>query len=79
MNLLPTIRWLLVPALLLPMLVAVLFGLMGLLSAIDDPAGEAVVRAIGIIVLAVWMVNIAALAIAVAVELVKRGEEPFDE
>ncbi|WP_425398275.1 hypothetical protein [Aeoliella sp.] len=75
MNLLPTIRWLLVPALLLPMLVAVLFGLMGLLSAIDDPAGEAVVRGIGIFVLAVWMVNIAALAIAVAVQLVVRNED----
>ncbi|MCO6047376.1 hypothetical protein NG895_26030 [Aeoliella sp. ICT_H6.2] len=75
MNLLPTIRWLIAPAILLPMLVAVLFGLMGLLSAIDDPAGEAVVRGIGIFVLAIWMVNIAALAIAVAVELTVRDEK----
>lgn len=78
MNLLPTIRWLIVPAILLPMLVAVLFGLMALLSAIDDSAGEAVVRGIGLVVLAVWMVNIAALVIAVAVELVVRENSGDD-
>ncbi|MDA8745533.1 hypothetical protein N9N28_12950 [Rubripirellula amarantea] len=74
MNLLPYIRWLLVPAVLLPMLIAVLFGLMGLLSAIDDTAGESVVRGIGIFLLATWMVNIAALAIIAAAELLVRDE-----
>ena len=75
MNLVPYLRWLLVPAILLPMLVAVLFGLMGLLTAIDDPGGAAVVRVIGWSCLVLWMVNIAALAIGAAVELVTRDNK----
>ncbi len=75
MNLIPYLRWLLVPAILLPMLVAVLFGLMGLLTAIEDTAGANVVRAVGWTCLVLWIVNIAALAIGVAVELVIRGDD----
>lgn len=74
MNLLPYLRWLLVPAILLPMLVAVLFGLMGLLTAINDDAGATVVRSIGWTCLVLWMVNIAALAIGAAVEVVRDGD-----
>jgi hypothetical protein len=74
MNLLAILRWLLLPAILLPMLVAVLFGLMGLLAAIDDVAGATVVRAIGWACLVLWIVNIAALAIGAAVELVSRED-----
>ena len=72
MNLLPSIRILLAPALLLPMVLAVLFGLMSLLTSIDDTTGAAVVRNVGWICLVLWMVNIAALAILSAVELLMR-------
>ena len=74
MNLLPYLRWLLIPAILLPMLIAVLFGLMGLLTAIDDTTGANAVRAVGWTCLVLWIVNIAALAIGAAVELVRRGD-----
>lgn len=79
MSLLPWIKWLLVPALLLPMVLAVLFGLMGVLTAIEDTAGAAVVRGIGWTCLVVWIVNIAALAIASAAELAIRGGEKSQE
>jgi len=72
MSFVSAIRWLLVPALLLPMVLAVLFGLMSVLTAIDDVAGAAVVRGIGWGCLVLWIVNIAALAITIAAELVLR-------
>ncbi len=77
MNLPRWIRLLLVPALLLPMLLAVLFGLMGLLTAIDDTAGASVVCYIGWTCLVLWMVDLAALAIASAA-VVALHSDSFD-
>lgn len=79
MSFVPTIRWLLAPALLLPMVLAVLFGLMGVLTAIDDAAGAAIVRGIGWVCLVLWIVDIAALAMAVAAELVLRNAKEEGE
>lgn len=74
MNLRTYIRWLIAPAILLPMLVAVMFGLMGLLSAIDDASGESVVRTIGVLLLTLWIVNVAALAIATSLEVLSQQD-----
>lgn len=79
MNFLPWIRFLLVPALLLPMVLAVLFGLLGLLTSIDDTTGAAVVRYIGWGCVVLWIVTLAALAIVSAAEVVIRGEDTPDK
>lgn len=67
---LPWIRGLLIPAVLLPMLLAVLFGLGGLLTAIGDATGAAVVGYLGAGCLALWITSIAILAMAVAAHLI---------
>lgn len=74
MNYRATIRWLIVPAILLPMLIAVMFGLMGLLSAIDDAQGESVVRTVGILLLTFWIVNIAVLTLATSLHVLSQTD-----
>jgi len=74
MNFPHWIRLLLIPAVLLPMVLAVLFGLMGLLSAIDDPTGAGVVRYVGWTCLLLWIVILAALAMLSAAEVVRRDD-----
>lgn len=75
--------WGLVGTVLLPVLLAVVFGLGGLLASLEDRVGAAVCRGIALAVGAMWVVSLAATVLATAIvtleslpELRGRGGEP---
>ncbi|MFM1995726.1 MAG: hypothetical protein RLZZ111_113 [Planctomycetota bacterium] len=61
---------------LLPVLLAVIFGLGGLLASLDDRSGAAVCRGIALAVGAMWVVSLAATVLATAVVTLESLGEP---
>lgn len=76
MNLHSSLRVLLALTLGLPIVQAVLIWVVGLLAAMDDPAGAAVMRNVGTACHIAWSISLVALVIVLAIRAL--NEPPRD-
>jgi len=75
-------RWLiqlLVAAILLPIVICVLVGVARLLAGMADASGAQVLDYLALGVAIVWVIDLLAILILLAIDSVSRGEGPVDD
>jgi hypothetical protein len=70
------LTWGLVATLLLPVVLAVVLGLGGLLAAVGDESGARACRRVALVAGAVWLVAVVTTTAASAVAVLERQEQP---